>query len=108
MDILVLPATEVTAPAKKSVLLLTWGKNAPMRVTLNLPKISAAASIEMQTAESVLEYPSLRTTSGNSAQYVTSAKNEMPIPTAMLTYTGSSSRRRSRKSTTAHQALENL
>jgi len=55
MDILVLPATEVTAPAKKIALLLTWGENAPMRATLNLPKISAAASIEMQMAESVLE-----------------------------------------------------
>ena len=55
IDILVLPATEVTAPAKKSALLLTWGENAPMRATLNLPKISAAASIEMQMAESVLE-----------------------------------------------------
>lgn len=55
MSILVLPATEVTAPAKKRALLLTWGENAPMRVTLNLPKISAAVSIEMQMAESVLE-----------------------------------------------------
>jgi len=55
VDILVLPATEVTAPAKKSALLLTWGENAPMRAILNLPKISAAASIEMQMAESVLE-----------------------------------------------------
>jgi len=55
MDILVLPTTEVTAPTKKSALLLTWGKNAPMRAILNLPKISAAASIEMQMAESVLE-----------------------------------------------------
>ena len=55
MDILVLPATEVSAVAKKSALLLTWGENAPMRVTLNLPKISAAASIEMQMAESVME-----------------------------------------------------
>jgi hypothetical protein len=55
MDVLVLPATEVTDPAKKSALLLTWGENAPMRVTLILPKISAAASIAMQMAESVLE-----------------------------------------------------
>jgi hypothetical protein len=37
-----------------------------------------------------------------------SAQKEIPIPMAMLTYTGSSNRRRSRKSTTSHQALENL
>jgi len=55
MDLPVLPTTEVTAPAKKSALLLTWGENAPMRATLNLPQISAAASIEMQMTESVLE-----------------------------------------------------
>lgn len=64
--------------------------------------------MEMQRAESALEKPNLRTTNGNSVQYVTSAKKETAIPIAMLTYTGSNIKRRSRKSTTADQNLENL
>jgi hypothetical protein len=100
--------TDVTAPARRRARLLIRGQKAPMRVTHNLPKISAAERMEMQRAESALEKPNLRTTNGNSVQYVTSAKNEIDIPIAMLTYTGSSNKRRSKNSTTADQHLENL
>jgi hypothetical protein len=97
MDVLILPITEVTAPANRSARLVIWGQKAPMRATLSLPKISAADKMEMQRAESTLEYPNLRKTSGNNVQNVTSAKKEADIPKTMFTYTGSRSRWRSRK-----------
>lgn len=108
INVLILPMTDITAPARRIARLLIRGQKAPMRVTHNLPKISAAERMEMQRAESALEKPNLRTTNGNSVQYVTSAKKETAIPIVMLTYTGSSIKRRSRKSTTADQNLENL
>jgi hypothetical protein len=108
MDVLILPMTEVTAPAMSSGRLVIQGQKAPISVTHSLPKMSVAAMMEMARADFALEQPNLRSTSGNRVQYMISAKKQTSVPMAMLTYTGSRSRRRSKKSATLVQSLENL
>jgi hypothetical protein len=55
VNILVLPMTEVTAPAKRRARLVIRGQKAPISATHNLPKMSVAESMEMQRAVSALE-----------------------------------------------------